>query len=157
MSILDEALNESKLWVSFCSRLNYIWCQCFEMTFYYRHFVGRSPIFSHVNATLQGSATVHAFNAGEILEKEFHEFQDHNTSSFYLFTCASRWFALSVDGVSLIFSIFVTYSFLILGDCKWIHLFKLWQFQPKKLIHLFKWIRCSDQFTEWKSRFGDSE
>lgn len=86
--------------------------------FFSSFFLGRSPIFSHVNATLQGSTTVHAFNAANILENEFHQFQDHNTSSFYLFTCASRWFALSLDVVSLLFSVFVTYSFLLFEDCK---------------------------------------
>lgn len=81
-------------------------------------FLARSPIFSHVNATLQGTATVRAFNATEILEKEFHEFQDLNTSSYYLFINASQWFALSLDAICLVFVTFVTFSFLLLEDCK---------------------------------------
>lgn len=77
---------------------------------------GRSPIFSHMNATLQGLATIRAFNADKVLEKEFHEFQDHNTSCWYLFICASRWFALWLDLVCLLFIAFVTYSFLIFAN-----------------------------------------
>lgn len=79
---------------------------------------GRSPIYSHVNATLQGSATIRAFNANKILESEFHGFQDHNSSSWYLFICASRWFAFWLDMVCLIFVAVVTYSFLILENCE---------------------------------------
>lgn len=80
--------------------------------------LSRSPIFSHMNATLQGLSTVRAFNAETILEMEFHEFQDFNTSCWYLFICASRWFALWLDLVCLLFIAFVTYSFLILGNGK---------------------------------------
>lgn len=71
-----------------------------------------------MNASLQGLSTIRAFNAAEMLEKEFHEFQDHNTSACYLFQCASRWFAVWLDVVCLLFITFVTYSFLILKDCK---------------------------------------
>lgn len=71
-----------------------------------------------MNASLQGLSTIRAFNAEEMLEKEFHEFQDHNTSALYLFQCASRWFAVWLDVVCLLFITFVTYSFLILKDCK---------------------------------------
>ncbi|XP_055303229.1 ATP-binding cassette sub-family C member 4-like [Sitodiplosis mosellana] len=78
--------------------------------------LSRSPIFSHMNATLQGLSTVRAFNADTILEMEFHEFQDMNTSCWYLFICASRWFALWLDIVCLLFIAFVTYSFLIFGN-----------------------------------------
>ncbi|XP_031639018.1 multidrug resistance-associated protein 4-like [Contarinia nasturtii] len=76
--------------------------------------LSRSPIFSHMNATLQGLPTIHAFDAGKILEKEFHEFQDHNSSSFYLFICASRWFAFWLDMVCLLYITLVTFSFLLL-------------------------------------------
>lgn len=78
--------------------------------------LGRSPVFSHMNATLQGSATVRAFNAETMLENEFHVFQDHNTSCWYLFTCASRWYAFWLDMVCLIFIAVIVYSFLIFGN-----------------------------------------
>lgn len=82
------------------------------------NFTARSPIYSHLNATLQGSATIHVFNANKMLENEFHQFQDQNTSSAYLFICASRWFAFWLDVVCLLFIAFVTYSFLLFGNCK---------------------------------------
>lgn len=89
---------------SLLSRLNFV--------------IGRSPVYSHVNATLQGSSTVRAFNASKMLEAEFHEFQDHNTSCAFLFSCASRWFSQWMDVVCILYVAFVTYSFLVLEDCK---------------------------------------
>lgn len=88
-------------------------------------FLGRSPIFSHMNATLQGLSTVRAFNAETILEMEFHEYQDFNTSCWYLFICASRWFALWLDVVCLLFIAFVTYSFLFFGNGKLFKIFHI--------------------------------
>lgn len=80
-------------------------------------FEGYSPILSHVNTTLQGLSTVRACDARRMLEKEFHAFQDHNTSCYYLFNCASTWFAVWLDVVCLLFTASVTYSFLLLQDC----------------------------------------
>lgn len=57
-----------------------------------------------------------ASNAAKILEKEFHELQDHNTSCWYLFICASRWFGLWLDFVCVLFIAIVTYSFLFLEN-----------------------------------------
>ncbi|XP_055326333.1 ATP-binding cassette sub-family C member 4-like [Sitodiplosis mosellana] len=80
--------------------------------------LSRSPIFSHVNATIQGSSTVRAFNAEKFLENEFHEFQDFNTSCWYLFIGASRWFAFWLDLVCLLYVIVVTYSFLLFSSAE---------------------------------------
>lgn len=77
-----------------------------------------SPIISHVNASLQGLSTIRAFNAGKMLEKEFHTFQDHSTSCTYLFSCANAWFSLFMDVVCLLFLASVTYGFLMLESSK---------------------------------------
>lgn len=79
---------------------------------------GRSPVFSHVNATLQGLSTIRAFNASKILAAEFHEHQNYNTSCWYLSNAASRCFTLWLDTSAVLFNICVTYSFLLLPYCK---------------------------------------
>lgn len=81
-------------------------------------FSGRSPIFSHVNASLQGLSTIRAFKAENMLKHEFHEFQDFNTSCWYLFASGSQCLALWVDMVCLFYITFVTYSFLVLSNGK---------------------------------------
>lgn len=84
-----------------------IWC-----------FTARSPIFSHMNATLQGLPTIRGFKAESILEKEFHDCQDHNTSSWFLFTYATRGFAVWLDVICVIYIGVVTYSFLFFAGGK---------------------------------------
>lgn len=66
-----------------------------------------------MNATLQGLSTVRGFKAETILEKEFHDHQDHNTSAWFLFTYASRGFAFWLDLICLVYIAVVTYSFLV--------------------------------------------
>ncbi|XP_037050747.1 multidrug resistance-associated protein 4-like isoform X2 [Bradysia coprophila] len=78
----------------------------------------RSPIFSHVNATLQGLSTIRVFKAEKILQNEFHEFQDFNTSCWYLFASGSQCLALWLDLVCLLYITFVTYSFLVFSNAK---------------------------------------
>ncbi|KAG4077640.1 hypothetical protein HA402_009031 [Bradysia odoriphaga] len=78
----------------------------------------RSPIFSHVNATLQGLSTIRVFKAEKMLQNEFHEFQDFNTSCWYLFASGSQCLALWLDLVCLLYITFVTYSFLVFSNAK---------------------------------------
>ena len=40
--------------------------------------VSRSPLFSHLTATLQGLATIHAFDKGQDFISEFHLRLDRN-------------------------------------------------------------------------------
>lgn len=80
--------------------------------------IGRSPTLSHVNASLQGLTTIRASNAGTALEKEFHEYQDHNTSCWYLLFCASRWFAVHLNYMCVLYTAIVTYSFLLMRNGK---------------------------------------
>lgn len=75
-----------------------------------------------MNATIQGLPTIRAFNASKTLEKELHEIQDYNTSCIHLVLCSSRWFALSLDMVCVLYVACVTFSFLLLENRKLIKL-----------------------------------
>ncbi|XP_055678761.1 probable multidrug resistance-associated protein lethal(2)03659 isoform X2 [Lutzomyia longipalpis] len=76
----------------------------------------RSPVFSHTNATLQGLATIRAFNAQQILTNEFDSHQDLNTSAWYLYLATTRAFALWLELVCVLYITSVTMSFLVLGN-----------------------------------------
>ncbi|KRT78583.1 ABC transporter ATP-binding protein, partial [Oryctes borbonicus] len=80
--------------------------------------VTRSPVFSHLNASLQGLTTIRAFKAQEILEKEFDNHQDLHSCAWHIFLCTSRAFGFWLDLVCIVYIAVVTMSFLVLGNEK---------------------------------------
>lgn len=77
----------------------------------------RSPVFTHLSATLMGLSTVRAFDAQEILIKEFDALQDIHTATWFMFLATSSAFGFFLDIMSVGFVAFVTFSFLVLpGD-----------------------------------------
>lgn len=48
-------------------------------------FVAKSPVFTHISATLSGLSTIRAFQAESILQDEFEEHQDVNTGVWFMF------------------------------------------------------------------------
>ncbi|XP_035692355.1 multidrug resistance-associated protein 4-like isoform X1 [Branchiostoma floridae] len=63
----------------------------------------RSPVFSHLSATLQGLWTIRAFGAQESFQREFHAHQDLHSEAWFLFLAASRWFGIRMDWLAAIF------------------------------------------------------
>ncbi|XP_051158203.1 ATP-binding cassette sub-family C member 4-like [Leptopilina boulardi] len=76
----------------------------------------RSPVFTHLNATLNGLTTIRAFGAQEILKHEFDKFQDLHTSSWFMFIVTSSAFGYSLDVFTFIFVTVVTFTSLISSD-----------------------------------------
>ncbi|KAJ3634109.1 hypothetical protein MTP99_011017 [Tenebrio molitor] len=75
----------------------------------------RSPVFSHLSASLQGLPTIRAFDAEETLRKEFDHHQDLHSSAYYMFVACSRTFAFWLDMNCIVYIGFVVLSFLFLG------------------------------------------
>ncbi|XP_043286728.1 probable multidrug resistance-associated protein lethal(2)03659 [Venturia canescens] len=78
--------------------------------------ITRSPVFAHLNATLQGLATIRSFDAGEVLTKEFDHHQDLHSSAWYIFIVSSRAFGFWLDIFCLVYIALVTLSFLVLDN-----------------------------------------
>ncbi|KAK1124888.1 hypothetical protein K0M31_006238 [Melipona bicolor] len=74
----------------------------------------RSPVFTHLNATLNGLTTIRAYCAQDILKKEFDKLQDVHTSTVYMYVVASTAFGFSLDIFCFVFTSLVTFSFVLL-------------------------------------------
>ena len=59
--------------------------------------VTRSPIFSHVTATVQGLPVLRAFNKTEHFRSMFEDYVDKNSLPLYLFFLSGRWFSVRLD------------------------------------------------------------
>ncbi|KAK5646813.1 hypothetical protein RI129_005277 [Pyrocoelia pectoralis] len=75
--------------------------------------ITRSPVFAHLNASLQGLTTIRAYGAQQALEKEFDNHQDLHSSSFYTFISISTAFGYFLDLFCVLYIATVTISFLL--------------------------------------------
>lgn len=78
--------------------------------------LARSPVFTHLAASLGGLSTIRAFGAQKILIEEFDGHQDIHSACWYLFITTSSAFGLSLDIMALIFVGVITFTFLIAGQ-----------------------------------------
>ncbi|KAH8238124.1 hypothetical protein KR032_006027, partial [Drosophila birchii] len=73
--------------------------------------IARSPVYSHLAASLNGLSTIRAFQAQPILEAEFDSYQDTHSSAFYTFLTTSRAYAYWLDFLCVIYITITTLSF----------------------------------------------
>ncbi|CAH1245355.1 ABCC5, partial [Branchiostoma lanceolatum] len=66
--------------------------------------VSRSPWFCHLTATIQGLATIHAYNKTEETVNRFLALLDQNTMIQFVFHCAMRWLAVRLDLITVTMS-----------------------------------------------------
>lgn len=96
-------------WPVFCLIVS-IWC------FPLFVFSARSPVFSHLSATLQGLHTIRAFNVESKFVEEFDNHQDLHTEAWFLFLTSSRWLATRLDWLCALFVSSVSFFSVMAAD-----------------------------------------
>lgn len=79
---------------------------------------GRSPVFSHLTASLNGLGTIRARNIQNELTHEFDTLQDVHSAVWQLAISSNTACGLWMDCVSTAFVACVTFSFIILYGSK---------------------------------------
>ncbi|XP_074034745.1 ATP-binding cassette sub-family C member 4 isoform X2 [Leptinotarsa decemlineata] len=74
----------------------------------------KSPVFSHINSTLNGMTTIRASKVEQLLINEFDEHQDVHSSAWYLTLSCSYSFGLWFDLVCIILTACVSFSFVVI-------------------------------------------
>ncbi|KAF7279579.1 hypothetical protein GWI33_006975 [Rhynchophorus ferrugineus] len=59
--------------------------------------ITKSPVFSHMTASVHGLSTIRAFTAQSLLISEFDELQNRHNAAWFLFIASSRCFAFWLD------------------------------------------------------------
>ncbi|XP_057310595.1 ATP-binding cassette sub-family C member 4-like [Hydractinia symbiolongicarpus] len=67
--------------------------------------VSRSPLYTHISATLAGITTIRSFDIQDKVVQEFYTCQDYQTGAGFMFLSGSRWFSQRLDLLTVLFSI----------------------------------------------------
>lgn len=73
-------------------------------------------MFSHINTTINGLATIKAFNGQRVSANEFDELNNFNISAGFIFFAMSRALSLWIDVICVIYMIIVLVIFFICED-----------------------------------------
>ncbi|EDV59380.2 uncharacterized protein Dere_GG23434 [Drosophila erecta] len=73
--------------------------------------INRSPVYSHLAASLNGLTTIRALEAQRVLEKEFDNYQDAHSSAFYMYISTSVAFGYCMNCICVIYISIITLSF----------------------------------------------
>lgn len=98
-------------------RLESICKSVFDYIYYdyaFHCFLGRSPIFSHVTASLSGLSVIRSCHRSALLTKEFDQLQDVHSAVWQLTMAANTALGLWLDCVSCCFLTIVIFSFFLL-------------------------------------------
>lgn len=77
--------------------------------------IAKSPIYTHLAATLNGLPTIRAHNAQTILKEEFDYHQDTHSACWFMFITTSSAFGFSMDVMCFLFVCCVIYFYMVVS------------------------------------------
>ena len=90
-----------------------IYTNIISIPLFISYFSARSPVFSHLSASLQGLHTIRALRVQKRFIKEFDTHQDLHSEAWFLFISTTGWFASKLDWICAIFVTVVAFSSVI--------------------------------------------
>lgn len=103
------------------------------------NYSARSPIFDHLNASLQGLITIRAFNAENILMANLCSHQDLHSSAWFLFLATSRAFGFYIDMICQLYIGVIIVAFTIFKDLAVVGNIGLTITQIMSLTNMLQW------------------
>lgn len=85
---------------------NYLYKCMYRSNFFFKFAytrIAKSPVFTHLAATMSGLPTIRAYNKEAILQHEFDSFQDIHSGCWFMSITTVSAFNLYVDTFSAIF------------------------------------------------------
>lgn len=79
-------------------------------------FLGRSPLYSHISATLQGLTTIRASREQQQFLNNYNKFQDHNSSAWFMYLTAGRWLGFRLDALCALMMSVVSFAPLLAAE-----------------------------------------
>ena len=79
----------------------------------------RSPLYSHISATIQGLSSIRAFHEENNTVRKFHYFQNEHTKAWYMKIVTSRWFGMRIDLIGSSFLAMIAFISIPLADSKY--------------------------------------
>lgn len=76
-------------------------------------FLAKSPVFTHLAATLSGLSTVRAYKAEKILQSEFDYHQDIHSATWYSFLVTTTAFGFGLDIMCNIFVFCIIFYYML--------------------------------------------
>ncbi|XP_032230963.2 ATP-binding cassette sub-family C member 4 isoform X2 [Nematostella vectensis] len=77
--------------------------------------IGRTPIFNHFSSTLEGLATIRSLSSQTQVTAELAACQDHHSEAWFLFIATSRWLAIRLEMLCLLFVTMAAFTPLFLS------------------------------------------
>lgn len=81
-------------------------------------FAARSPLYSHISATIQGLLTIRVYKEETDFIKKLHFYLNEHSKSWHAKISTSRWFGLRLDMIGLLFVMAMLFISVPLADSK---------------------------------------
>ncbi|XP_065914062.1 ATP-binding cassette sub-family C member 4-like isoform X2 [Dysidea avara] len=78
--------------------------------------IARSPLYSHISATVQGLTTIRSYKEQRKFVNKLHFYQNEHSKGWYAKLATSRWFGLRIDLIGAFFVTAVMFSSIPLAD-----------------------------------------